>query len=73
MCNKFRDYVSNGKLNTTVTEKLTFEYNKSFSGATTNLRRQNPCMTREIIFVTILYCTIHNLVYQEFLTVCAYS
>ena len=46
---------SNGKLNTTVTEKLTFEYDKSFSGATTNLRRQIPRMTSEIIFVTILY------------------
>ena len=63
---------TNGKLNTTVTEKLTFEYDKSFSGTTTNLRQQNPCITSEIIFVTNLYCTIYYLVYQEFLTVCAY-
>ena len=41
-------------------------------GATTNLYQQNPCMTSGIIFVTIPYCNIYYLLYQEFLTLCAY-
>ena len=68
---------SNGKLNTTklgtATEKLAFECNKSFSGATTNLRQQNNlCLTSGVIFVTIPYCTSYYLPHQEFLTVSAY-
>ena len=51
----------------TATEKLTFEWDKSFRGAPTNIHLQNPCMTSRIIFVTILYCTIYCLLYQEFL------
>ena len=54
------------------TEKLVFECEKSFSGAATNLHQQNPCMTSRTILVTIPHCTIYNLLYQEFLTVCAY-
>ena len=54
------------------TEKLDFEYDKSLSGVTTNLHQQNPCMTSGIIFVTIPYCIIYYLLYQEFLTVCVY-
>ena len=57
----------------TATEKLTFECDKSFSGATTNLRQQNPCMTSGIKLVPIPYCTIYYLLYLEFLTVSAYS
>ena len=56
----------------TATEKLDFECNKSFNGATTNLHQQNPCMTSGIRFITILYCTIYHLLNQEFLTVCVY-
>ena len=56
----------------TATEKLAFKCNKSFSGATTNLRQQNPCMTSGIIFLTIPYCAIYYLLYQVFLVVCAY-
>ena len=56
----------------TLTEKLVFECDKSFSGATTNLRRQNPCMTSGIIFLTIPYCAIYYLLYQGFLIACAY-
>ena len=51
------------------TEKLAFEYNI----AMTNLCQQNSCMTNGIIFVTTYYCTIFSLLlYQKFLTVCAY-
>ena len=32
----------------TATENMAFECNKSFSGATTNLRQENPCMTSGI-------------------------
>ena len=56
----------------TETEKLAFECDKSFRGATTNLRQQNPCMTNGIIFLTIPYCIIHYLLCQEFFTVCVY-
>ena len=56
----------------TATEKLAFECNKSFCGATKNLCQQNPCMASGITFVTILYCTIYCLLHQEFRTVCAY-
>ena len=42
----------------TVTEKLAFECDQSFSRATANLCRQNPCTKSEIIFVNIPYCTI---------------
>ena len=56
----------------TATEKFAFECHKCFSDATTNLHQQNPCMTSGIIFVTIPYCTIYYLLYQEFLTACAY-
>ena len=56
----------------TATEKLAFECAKSFSGATTNLRQLNPHMTSGIILVTIPYCTIYYLLYQESLTVCTY-
>ena len=56
----------------TITGKLAFERDKSFSGATTSLYQQNPCMTSGIIFVTIPYCTIYYLLYQEFFTVRAY-
>ena len=45
----------------TTTEKLAFESDKNFSGATTNLHQQNPCMKRGIILVTILYCIIYYL------------
>ena len=48
----------------TATEKLAFECGKSFSGAARNLHQENPCMTSEIIFVTILYFTIYYLLYQ---------
>ena len=55
------------------TEKLAFECNKSVSRAIANdLHQQNPCMTIEIIFVPIPYCTCNYLLYKEFLTVCAY-
>ena len=68
---------SNGKLYATkyITEieKLAFECDKNFSGATINLHQQNLCMTSGIIFLTIPYCTIYYLLYQEFFTVCAYS
>ena len=56
----------------TATEKLAFECDKSFSGATTDLRQQNPYMASGIIFVTIPYCIINYLLHQEFLTVCTY-
>ena len=56
----------------TTTEKLEFECDKSFNGATANLHQQNPDMSNGIIFVTIPYCTIYYLLYQEFLSVCAY-
>ena len=56
----------------TATEKLAFEYDKSLSGATTNLHQQNPSMTNEIKLATIPYCTIYYLLYQEFLTLCVY-
>ena len=56
----------------TATEKWAFECDKSFSSAATNLHQQNPCMTSGVIFVTIPYCTIYYLPYQEFLTVCDY-
>ena len=52
--------------------KLASEYDKCFSGATTNLHPQNPRITSGIIFATITYYTIYLLLYQEFLTVCAY-
>ena len=54
------------------TEKLAFECDTSFSGVTTNPHQQNPCMTSGIIFVTIPYCIIYYLLYQEFLAVCVY-
>ena len=57
----------------TTTEKLAFECDKSFSGTTTNLHQQNPCMTSENKLVTIPYCTIYYLRYQEFLTACVLS
>ena len=56
----------------TATEKLAFECDRSFSGATTNLHQQNRYMTSGIIFVTIPYCTIYYLLHQEFLAVCVY-
>ena len=56
----------------TTTEKLAFEYDKSFTGATTNLHQQNPSMTSGIKLATIPYCTIYYLLYQEFLTLCVY-
>ena len=56
----------------TTTEKLAFEYDKSFSGATTNLHQQNPSMTSGIKLATIPYCTIYYLLYQEFPTLCVY-
>ena len=34
--------------------------------------QQNPCMTTGIKFVIIPFCTINYLLYQEFLSVCAY-
>ena len=50
----FVNVCSNGKLNKTnlwrCTEKLAFECDKSFSGVTTNLHQQNPCMTSGIRF-----------------------
>ena len=45
------------------TEKLAFEYNKSFSGATANLDQQNPNMTSGIKLATISYRTIYYLLY----------
>ena len=54
----------------TATEKLAFEYDKSFSGATTNLHQQNPSMASGIKLATISYCTIYYLLYQELLTLC---
>ena len=57
----------------TTIEKLAFECDKNFSGATTNIHQQNPYMTSGIIFVTIPYCTIYYLLCQEFFTVCVYS
>ena len=62
-----------GQNYSTTTEKLAFECDKSLSGAIINLNQQNPYVTSGIIFVTIPYCTIYYLLYQEFLTVCAYS
>ena len=56
----------------TATEKLAFECDKSFSAATTNLHQENLDMTSGIIFVTISYCTIYYLLYQEFLSVYVY-
>ena len=57
----------------TATEKLAFEYDKSFSGAKTNLHKQNhPSMASRIKLATISYCTIYYLLYQEFLTLCVY-
>ena len=56
----------------TATEKLAFEYDKSFSGATTNLHQQNPCITSGIKLVASPYCTINYLLYQELLTICAF-
>ena len=56
----------------TTTEKLAFQCDRSFSGATTNLHQENLDMTSGIIFVAIPYCTIYYLLYQEFLSVCAY-
>ena len=47
----------------TAYEKLTFEFDKSFCGATKNIHRQNPCMTAGIKIVTIPYCTIYYLLY----------
>ena len=49
------------------TEKLAFECDKSFSNATKNLHQQNSDIANEIIFVTIPYCTIYYLLYQEFI------
>ena len=48
----------------TTAEKLEFEYDKSFCGATANLHQQNPDMSSGIIFVTIPYRTIYYLLYQ---------
>ena len=45
---------------------------EKYSGATTNLYQENPCVTSGIISVTIHCCTIYHLLYQEFLIVCAY-
>ena len=56
----------------TETGKVAFECDKSFSGQTTNLHQQNSSMTRGIMFVNIPHYTIYYLIYQEFLTVCAY-
>ena len=39
----------------TTIEKLIFECDNSFSGATTNLRQENPDMTTGITFITIPY------------------
>ena len=55
----------------TTTEKLAFKCDKNFSGATINFHQQNPCVTSGIIFITIP-CFVYYLLYQEFLTVCAY-
>ena len=56
----------------TATEKFAFECGKCFSGRTTNPHQQNPCIRTGSILITISYCTIYYLLYQEFLTVCAY-
>ena len=56
----------------TATEQLAFECDKSFSGATRSLHHQNLFMTSGIILVTIPYCTIYYLLYQELLTVYTY-
>ena len=63
--------VNKGENYGTATEKLPFKYDKS--GATINLlHQQNPYMTSGMIFVTVPYYTIYYLLYQEFLTICAY-
>ena len=76
MCNKFRECVLQQCYNTIklwqATEKLASEYEKSFSGATTNLHQQNPSMRSGIKLATIPYCTIYYLLYQEFPTLCVY-
>ena len=55
-----------------VTEKMAFKCIRSFSGGTTNLQQQNPCMASGIKFLTIPYCASYYLLYQKFLAVCAY-
>ena len=54
------------------TEKLAFEYDKSFSSATTNLHQQNQNMANGIKLANISYCTIYYLLYQEFLNLRVY-
>ena len=60
---------SNSKLyrqNYSITnEKLAFESDKNFISATINLHQQNSYMTSGIIFLTIPYCTIYYLLYQD--------
>ena len=52
------------------TEKFIFECYKNISAAMTNPYQWNPCMTSEITFVIIPF---YYLLYQEFLTLCAYQ
>ena len=56
----------------TSTEKLAFGYDRSFGGATTNLRQQNTSMTSGIKLAAVPCCTIYYLLYQEFLTLGVY-
>ena len=68
---------SNGKLYETKVWhnylKVSFEYDTGISVATASPHQQIPCVTNVIIFVsTISYCTIHSLLYQEFLTIPIY-
>ena len=77
LCSKFCEcsdwYIIRDKTMVQQLKCLFLQCDKSFSGGTTNLHQQNPFLTSGIIFVTIPYCTIYYLLYQEFLSVCAYS
>ena len=74
LCSKFREcsdrYIIRDKTMVQQLKCLLLQCDKSFSGGTTDLHQQNPFLTSGIIFVTIPYCTIYYLLYQDY--VCAY-
>ena len=74
LCSKFCEcsdwYIIRDKTMVQQLKCLFLQCDKSFSGGTTNLHQQNPFLTSGIIFVTIPYCTIYYLLYQDY--VCAY-
>ena len=53
----------------TATEKFAFECGKCFSGRTTNLHQQNPCIRTGSILTTIYYCTMSGISYCMCLSV----